>query len=179
MLYGPSKEPRTDGTTATAPASEQRKRRAPRITPRPDGARHPRTVKFVEATARRRSEDHVRRNRHRPAANPAGCSKEPDAFRPKLQTRPDASFKSECGNNQERRMILSCPYNVRFQPRRRPISPAAVGCKSLLGRIPGCRTWWPRKMPSRLTPLNSEAAIVKPERLAHSISVASEIQPSD
>jgi hypothetical protein len=31
--------------------------------------------------------------------------------------------------------FLLCPYNVRLQPRRLMIAPAAVGCKPMLGNL--------------------------------------------
>src|SRR5437870_13576451 len=72
-------------------------RRAPHVTPEPDGAQRPRTAKFVKATARRRSEDHAQTKPTPTCCKPLGCSKEPDAFRPKPRTRPAWSLKPQCG----------------------------------------------------------------------------------
>jgi len=152
MLYGPSKKPRTDGTTAAAPASELRKRRAPRITPGPDGGRHPRTVKFVEATARRRSENHARPNRHRPPANHPGVRRSPMFADRNRKHAPTRRSNPSAGTSQERRMISSCPYNdrrsaasrARWLLRLRPSASRATRRLQRLGR-PSFRGPWRRE----------------------------------
>jgi hypothetical protein len=64
MLYGPSKEPYTDEMSAKATRLRMTRSGAPRSTTKaPLEPRRPRTGKFVEATARRRSNNHARRHR--------------------------------------------------------------------------------------------------------------------